>query len=264
MAILAEAGECFACGSKLCRFSGLQSPRQTHRIIDLNRGERIETCTGGCVRFWTVISGTAAISTNLRDGRRQISGIERTGSTICGPMAHEDSPIWLEALEPCRICEIDFSADIGALQDDAGFMQAMFGIIHKRLETANRHLTTLGRLDSIERVTLFLAEMAEAEPGHGPVHLPMNREEIADYLGLNAETISRIFTKLRKAGLFKFLSPTEFVVADPQAVARRLPVPVAQPPHNPIALATDGTACPMPGHAEMAGGPLPHHKEHTS
>ncbi len=77
----------------------------------------------------------------------------------------------------------------------------------------------------------------------------MNREEIADYLGLNTETVSRILSKLRKAGLFKFLTRTEFVVLDPEAVARRLPVRVARPRRTLFADDTepaDPATCPVP------------------
>ena len=249
MAILPRPGECFSCASKLCRFAHLGSAHAGQHLIDLARGGRIESCAGACVKFWTVLNGTAAICTALKDGRRQITGVERAGSTICGPMAHEESPTWLEALEPSQICEIDLSGDIGLLQDDPAFMHMMFEAVHTRLEVATRHLSTLGRLDSTERVTLFLAETAALTPGHGPVHLPMSREDIADYLGLNAETVSRILSKLKKAGLFRFLSPTEYVVPDMAVVARRLPVPIALKPHKPIAavraLSADAGAAPV-------------------
>jgi len=87
----------------------------------------------------------------------------------------------------------------------------------------------------------------------------MNREEIADYLGLNSETVSRIFSKLRKAGLFKFLSPTEFVVPDPEAVARRLPVRVSRRPLAVFpadATSTESASCPI-------AHPLPPRTEQT-
>lgn len=247
--MLDKAGGCLSCGSRICRFSRRTGTHSKRRTIQLGRGERLEACRDGCVKFWTIVSGTAAITTNLRDGRRQISGIERAGSTICGPMAHEDSTIWLEALEPTSICEADFSEDMAELQNDPAFLKVLFGVIHERLETANRHLTTLGRLDSTERVTLFLAELAATAPGPGPVYLPMNREEIADYLGLNSETVSRILSKLRKAGLFKFLNRSEFVVLDPKAVERRLPVRVARRSRTPFATVENPEApavCPVP------------------
>lgn len=235
MSSIATADECFACKTRLCRFAAPGGLRKSHRTIELARGERVDNCgADGCMKLWTVVGGTAAVCTTLPDGRRQITGIEHVGNTICGPMAGDDSPTWIEALEPCTICEQDFSSQMKDLQHNAEFLSVMFMLLHKRLANANRHLTTLGRLDSTERVILFLAETARAWTGAGPVHLPMSRDEIADYLGLNAETVSRIFSRVRKSGLFKFISPTEFVVPDFAAIERRLPVAVRSPPTNPI------------------------------
>ena len=234
----ATTGECDACNARLCRFKRGGDARPSHRMIYLSHGERIETGENACLKLWTVVSGTAATCTTLQDGRRQISGIERPGSTLCGPMASEDRPTWLEALEPAQICEQDFSAQLPELRDNAEFLFAIFGVIHKRLEIVTRHLTTLGRLDSTERVILFLAETAAAWEAPGPVHLPMSRDEIADYLGLNAETVSRIFSKLKKTGLFKFHGPTAFTVPNPAAIARRLPVAPATATTDPKAAST--------------------------
>lgn len=94
---------------------------------------------------------------------------------------------------------------------------------------------------------LFLAQMAmrvgRGAYNGGPVRLPMSREDIADYLGLNAETVSRIFSRVKKTGLVKFLSPTEYVIPDLNAIARRLPVPIAPSGQDPFqAMQTAGQA----------------------
>ena len=102
-----------------------------------------------------------------------------------------------------------------------------------RLVRSQRHLSTLGRLDSLERVMLFLAEMESRhraeEPGSPVTRLQMSREDIADYLGLNAETVSRLLTRARKSGLVKFLNRSEYVLTDMEALARRLPVELPDP-----------------------------------
>lgn len=205
-------------------------------MFSLARGDRLETCREGCMRFWIVVRGTAAICTTFEDGRRQIMGLEMPGDTICGLVATPDTPSWLEALEPTTICQLDFTSSAQHLRSDPEFMMEMFGLIHSRLEATSRHLSTLGRLDSTERVMLFLAQMAvriNHKPGE-PVRLPMSREDIADYLGLNAETVSRIFSKIKKTGLVRFLAPTEYVVPNMDAIARRLPVPIEPVSHAPF------------------------------
>lgn len=165
------------------------------------------------------------------DGRRQITGIELKGDIVNGLRDSEDAPFWLEALEPTTICELNFTNLGPALYDDPKFLAEVSQLLQERLEFATRHIATLGRLDSTERVTLFLAQMAVRSPGPGPVRLPMSREDIADYLGLNAETVSRILSRVKKSGLVRFLSPTEYVIPDMKAVERRLPLPVGPSEH---------------------------------
>lgn len=251
MSTLAEPADCASCVSNLCRFAQTEGPGRPGRLHRLDRGGRIGACSGPCVRFWTVLSGTAAICHTLQDGRRQIASIERAGSTIGGPMAQDTSPIWLEALEPSVVCEIDLSSGFAALRDDPAFLKVMFGLVHARLEATTRHVTALGRLDAAERVTLFLAETAALVPAGEPVHLPLSREDIAGFLGLKAETVSRVFSRLKKDGLFRFLSPTAYEVPDPDALAHRLPLPLPRRPRAPLAAAPAGDG---PGAASRKGG----------
>lgn len=255
---VSDTDGCIACQRRLCDFikdgrtgvaSGCQHGKRPVGMV-LRRGERLESSEQDCLRFWVVVDGTAAICTSFADGRRQIIGLESAGDIICGLMASDEGATWLEALEETVICELDFSSHAAELQHDATFIAMVFGITHQRLETASRHLATLGRLDSTERVILFLGDMARrqrnaAVPGRSAT-LPMSREDIADYLGLNTETVSRIFSRLKKSGLIKFLSPTEYVIPDFAALECRLPVPVPTRRENPF----DG----FPGAPDLAPG----------
>ena len=64
------------------------------------------------------------------------------------------------------------------------------------------------------------------------VSLPLSREDIADYLGLNAETVSRLLSRLKKAGTVTFLSPTEFLITDMSKLEERLPLPTVEQRRN--------------------------------
>lgn len=232
--------ECDRCLHKLCRFAEGTQRAVPARLLSLQRGERLETCQSHCLRFWLVLDGTIASELILEDGRRQITGIEFPGDAVCGPMVGPDNPVWIEALEDTIICELDFEAQARGLRDNPAFMSAMFQMIHDRVERSTRHIAALGRLDSTERVILFLTEMALREDGRRPVQLPMSREDIADYLGLNAETVSRIFSRLRKGSLFTFLAPTEYILRDLDAIRDRLPVQ----PRSPQRAAPVMPGCP--------------------
>lgn len=183
--------------------------------------------------FWVIAGGTAASCTNFADGRRQIVSIERTGDVVCGLMSGENTQSWLEALEDCEIWKFDLSADAQNLRHDPRFLAATFSIVHHRLARSQDRISALGRLDSQERVLLYLAEHAIRHSAIDPIApvttLTMSREDIADYLGLNAETVSRILTRIKKSGLVKFLNRSEYVIPDFGAVERRLPVDLHDP-----------------------------------
>lgn len=244
-----DADACIACSRRLCEYLPDDPPGQARTLVTLARGERLDTCREGCLKFWIVVRGWAAVSTGFPDGRRQITGLETAGDVICGLVASPAAPSWLEALEDCTICQLDLSRSAARLRDDPRFLAEVFHLTHQRLVGASQHLTTLGRLDSTERVILFLGQMALRRPGPAgaPVRLPMSREDIADYLGLNAETVSRVLTRLKKSKLVRFLAPTEYVVPDMAALARRLPVPIEAPGHDPSLPRVAGGGLAMEG-----------------
>lgn len=218
---------CTTCMLGACSLRDLLKEDKRTNGVTLARGQRLETAESGCLKFWVIVSGTAATCIAFQDGRRQIAAIETPGQVICGPMAQVGTEVWLEALSDTEICEVDLRHSACALARDSEFMRAMFTVVHTRLENALTLISMLGRLDSRERVLLFLAEMAARSGGKNTVTtLPMSREDIADYLGLNTETVSRVFTRIRKSGLVKFITPTEYLIPDMAAVKRRLPVEI--------------------------------------
>ena len=73
------------------------------------------------------------------------------------------------------------------------------------LQHVENHMLLLGRKDSLERVAAFLVEMDHRLPAAGVMALPMSRRDIADYLGLNLETVSRALSTLQKKGILKFV-----------------------------------------------------------
>lgn len=213
------------CTQPVCRLLSTR-PSERHTTT-LHRGERLSVGEESCRKIWVIVSGTAAMCTGLSDGRRQIVGLETPGEVICGLMAAPGSESWLEALSETRICELSLAGLEGPLCAHPDLVSALFALIHTRLEVCSAHLVTLGRLDSRERVSLFLWDMAsrmgkQAEDGVH-VELPMTREDIADFLGLNTETVSRLFTKLKRSGAVRFLTRSAYLVPDMDALQRHIP-----------------------------------------
>ncbi|MQX96296.1 helix-turn-helix domain-containing protein [Sinorhizobium medicae] len=62
---------------------------------------------------------------------------------------------------------------------------------------AQQHLLVIGRQSAVERIAAFLVDLCESQGGGRQLRLPMSRQDIADYLGLTIETVSRAMTKLK-------------------------------------------------------------------
>ncbi|MDH3453274.1 MAG: Crp/Fnr family transcriptional regulator, partial [Gammaproteobacteria bacterium] len=180
----------------------------------LERRQRVAACTGNGAVMRTVLSGAASLCAGLPDGRRQLLYLATPGEMIC-PYTTINTELWVEALVPTSICEIPMQVAIASSRAQPDLL---LRASNQFLDATMAHLLAIGRLDGTERVTAFLVDMTRRlgshESGRLLVHLPLNREDIADYLGLNAETVSRILGRIKRSGLVIFHSPSEFEVPD--------------------------------------------------
>ena len=85
---------------------------------------------------------------------------------------------------------------------------------------AQDHMLLLGRKNAHERVASFLLEMAERSAGPQSVELPMSRQDIADYLGLTIETVSRTLTLLENEAAIELPTSRRILLRDPAALRR--------------------------------------------
>ncbi|MET4240744.1 CRP-like cAMP-binding protein [Bradyrhizobium sp. RT10b] len=95
-----------------------------------------------------------------------------------------------------------------AAESDAVVSRNLLGMTTLNLKHAEDHLLLLGRKNSLEKVAAFLLEMDKRLAATGIVALPMSRRDIADYLGLSLETVSRALAQLQRAGLLHFTGST--------------------------------------------------------
>jgi CRP/FNR family nitrogen fixation transcriptional regulator len=84
---------------------------------------------------------------------------------------------------------------------DSAIIRNMLRMTTDNLQHAENHMLLLGRKTSLERVAAFLLEMDRRLPAAGVMALPMSRRDIADYLGLTLETVSRALSSLRTKDL---------------------------------------------------------------
>ena len=224
-------GQPRACTHRLCRIAA-DSCAPIRRERRLGRGERIAERSDRGLSIRTVCSGLAAICAALPDGRRQIIYLATPGDPLV-PCDEPENSCWMEALAPTVLCELDLSAANGTLNENSVMLDALLELNRHRLAAATVRVIALGRTDGTERVAGFLADMTRRlgsfDGRRWRVQLPLSREDIADYLGLNAETVSRILSRVKRQGLAEFKSPTEFEVPDLERLASRSPVHARHP-----------------------------------
>src|SRR5258705_8482564 len=92
---------------------------------------------------------------------------------------------------------------------DFAIVRSLLNMTTDSLQHAENHMLLLGRKTSLERVAAFLLEMDRRLPAAGVMALPMCRRDIADYLGLTLETVSRALSELHKKGYLRFLGQTQ-------------------------------------------------------
>jgi CRP/FNR family nitrogen fixation transcriptional regulator len=149
-------------------------------------------------RFYKVLHGAVRTYRILIDGRRQIASFNMPGDFFgLGP--DETHAFSAEAVVDSKILVIRRSAVMAQAERDMDIARRVWGITGDELKQVQSHVLLLVKTAK-ERVAAFLLEMAARAPGDHQVELPMCRRDIADYLGLTIETISRMLADLERKG----------------------------------------------------------------
>jgi CRP/FNR family nitrogen fixation transcriptional regulator len=164
-----------------------------------------------------VLSGAARTTRMLSDGRRQIAGFHFAGD-VFGLEAGEAHSLSAEAITDCGVVLVRRAALDRAADRDCAAARALWAVTARDLRRLQDHMLLLGRKGAMERIAAFLLEMSE-RTGDGPgLDLPMSRTDIADYLGLTIETVSRSLTQLEREGVVALPSARRVVLRDRAAV----------------------------------------------
>jgi CRP/FNR family nitrogen fixation transcriptional regulator len=139
----------------------------------------------------------------LTDGRRQIGAFHLVGD-IFGLENGGAHRFTAEAVIKTTVHFIRRRTLETAAEGNTVVARNLLGMTTSNLEHAENHMLLLGRKTSLERVAAFLLEMDRRLTGARVMALPMSRQDIADYLGLTLETVSRALSRLHQAGLLDF------------------------------------------------------------
>ncbi|MCL6707793.1 Crp/Fnr family transcriptional regulator [Pseudomonas sp. R2.Fl] len=201
---------CRACEA---RHGGVCATLTTAQLLELNRhstrrrveagnevigqGESIDS-------YSNILRGVVKLSKMMADGRQQIVGLQFAPDFMGRPFI-EESTVTAEAATDTEICCFPRALIDRLVAEAPDFERRLYDQSLKELDEARDWMLTLGRKTAQEKVASFLyliASHADPEQGHTTTFdLPLSRADIADFLGLTIETVSRQMTKLRKDGV---------------------------------------------------------------
>jgi CRP/FNR family nitrogen fixation transcriptional regulator len=169
--------------------------------------------------LYEVISGAVRTSRALIDGRRQIGAFYLPGD-IFGLESGKEHTFSAEAVVDTKVKVINGRTSASRAPLDEKVARKLWALMSGELRRAQDHGLLLIK-SAPERVASFLVEMAERIQADEEVELPMSRQDIADYLGLTIETVSRMLTQLENASMIA-LPTSKRIVLRNRAVLRQL------------------------------------------
>ena len=208
---------CASCEARHKGICGALTPQQQFTLSKSTTKHKIPadkeiSAEGGTpVAFSNIMSGVVKLSKLLVDGRQQIVALQFAPDLVGRPFDTQNKTS-VEAATEVRLC----SFPVGVLEDLVAESPDLEHRLHQQnlreLDEARDLLLSLGRKSASERVASFIYFLAchiDPESSTESVtvnfQIPLKRSDIADFLGLTLETVSRQITKLRQAGIISIV-----------------------------------------------------------
>jgi CRP/FNR family nitrogen fixation transcriptional regulator len=166
--------------------------------------------------FYKVMHGVVRTCKLLSDGRRQIDAFYVVGD-VFGLEIGTEHGLSAEAVSDCTLVP-SRRYGLQMMKDDSGVALQMLSHAMRCLERTRAHSLLLGRSTATQKLAVFLLEMAESQVTDNVIDLPMTRQDIADYLGLTIETVSRTLSQLERGGVISLLSARRVIVRNSAAL----------------------------------------------
>lgn len=205
------------CASCEARHRGICAALDAAQLIALARsshkhrageGEELVGEAENIESYSNVLSGVVKLTKTLSDGRQQIVGL-RFASDFLGRPFRVESKLNAEAATKVSLCSFPRGAIERMMKEQPDLEHRLLQQTLKELDDAREWMVTLGRKTAAEKVASFLLLIARNISGSADdedrqsvaFELPLTRADIADFLGLTIETVSRQLTRLRADGI---------------------------------------------------------------
>ena len=224
-------GSCIPCRVLDCAVFNGMAPRTVSGMGDVviqrefRAGSQLELNGALADRIAVVAVGSVRIQWSLDDGRRQVLGFSFKGDVLQLPS--HDLGVKAIAITNGILYLVERSFFGRCREKNRGVNQWELAVARENLEGMTAQALLLGRLSAEERMRLFLLDLAgrigTASEFGVALTLPMNREDIADHLGLKSETVSRQFSRMKTEGLVRLPKPGKVIIPDPWKLTDRVP-----------------------------------------
>jgi CRP/FNR family transcriptional regulator len=219
------------CSTCVVRNRAICASLETDELQLLSNLGRKRTIKRGETLLWegdpapvvaNIIDGVLKLSVNLQDGREQIVSVMYASDFIGRPFGKE-SPYRVTAMTDAEICVFSRSSFDSFAKEHPDLQNKLLQRTLDELDRAREWMTMLGKKSATERIATLLVELSDrlTVDGCGPTtlyldrfELPMDRQQISDILGLTIETVSRQFTRIRKAGIIELPDRRTVIIRD--------------------------------------------------
>ena len=170
-----------------------------------------------------VIDGAVMSYKELPRSRRQVTRFYFPGDLVALSGSAARADVTIKAITPVVVCRVGRDALRRLCRGHPELADRLLDLGGDEAAAAREHMLLLGRKSALEKVASFLVELACRTGREGviatEIALPMVRSDIADYLGLKVETVSRMFTRLKAADMVDLPKPGHVVLSDWRALS---------------------------------------------
>jgi CRP/FNR family transcriptional regulator len=202
---------CRSCEARHRGICGALSPEQLitlskHTVKHVLAPEQsVPASRPSSTNYSNILKGIVKLSKLTSDGRQQIVGLQFAPDFLGRPFGNQPE-MAAEAVTAVKVCSFPKSLLETLIAESPGLEHKLYEQSLRELDEAREWMLTLGRKTAAEKVASFLYLLAthadpeaDLHPGNVTFEIPLKRSDIADFLGLTIETVSRQLTKLRQA-----------------------------------------------------------------
>jgi len=203
----ASFGRCAACAVRslsVCNALDQDDLQEFERIVrhtQLSANEALFTAGQIATSVHNLTVGVARLYKLLPDGRRQVVGFALPGDFL-GVAPSDRYNFSADAIDAVSVCRLSREAFLHFIEQRPHFLFRINELAARELMLAQEHMLLLGRRTAEEKVAAFLVgwrgRLAHIGDERQTISLPMSRQDIADYLGLTIETVSRTLTRFER------------------------------------------------------------------